>query len=91
VTPFAVRRFIIQHSALITTVRLSTLYFPHFYFLAQRAAPAPAVKDSEPAPPKCPKCDSEMILRTAKRGDNKGKQFYGCSRYPKCRQMINVD
>jgi len=40
---------------------------------------------------KCPKCDSEMILRTAKRGDNKGKQFYGCSRFPKCRQMINVD
>ena len=41
--------------------------------------------------PRCPKCDSEMILRTAKRGDRKGRQFYGCSRYPKCREMINVD
>lgn len=33
----------------------------------------------------CPKCGSEMILRTAKQGVNAGQQFYGCSRYPKCR------
>lgn len=33
---------------------------------------------------KCPKCGAEMVLRTAKRGANVGKQFYGCSTYPKC-------
>ena len=33
----------------------------------------------------CPKCGSELILRTAKRGANAGNQFYGCSNYPKCR------
>ncbi len=33
----------------------------------------------------CPKCGSKLILRTAKKGDNAGKQFYGCSAFPKCR------
>lgn len=33
----------------------------------------------------CPKCSSELILRTVKSGANAGKQFYGCSSYPKCR------
>ncbi|MBC8374112.1 MAG: NERD domain-containing protein [Phycisphaerae bacterium] len=49
------------------------------------------IGDPKSVAPRCPKCDSEMVLRTAKRGDRKGKQFYGCSRYPKCREMINVD
>jgi restriction endonuclease Mrr len=33
----------------------------------------------------CPKCESEMVLRTASKGINAGHQFWGCSRYPKCR------
>jgi len=33
----------------------------------------------------CPKCGSELVLRTAKKGANAGNQFYGCSNYPKCR------
>ena len=44
-----------------------------------------------PTVPRCPKCDSEMILRTAKRGDRADRQFYGCSQYPKCRTIINLD
>ena len=35
----------------------------------------------------CPKCGNLMVLRTAKRGDNKGNQFWGCSGYPKCREI----
>lgn len=37
----------------------------------------------------CPKCGSEMVLRTAKKGQNAGKQFWGCSRFPQCRTVIN--
>ena len=37
------------------------------------------------ATPPCPDCGSPMVLRTARRGKNKGGQFWGCSRYPKCR------
>jgi len=33
----------------------------------------------------CPKCSSELILRTVKSGEKAGLQFYGCSTYPKCR------
>jgi restriction system protein len=33
----------------------------------------------------CPKCGSELIMRTARRGSNAGNQFMGCSGFPKCR------
>lgn len=39
----------------------------------------------------CPKCGSEMILRETKKGENKGKQFWGCSTFPKCRTMKAYD
>lgn len=39
---------------------------------------------------KCPKCGSNMTLRKAKRGANVGKQFWGCSAYPKCRVVQNA-
>lgn len=38
----------------------------------------------------CPKCGSELVLRIAKRGDSLGKQFYGCSNYPRCRFSRNL-
>lgn len=33
----------------------------------------------------CPVCGGHLILRTAKRGNNAGGQFYGCSNYPRCK------
>lgn len=52
--------------------------------------------DKQPEPvqdssPRCPKCGSEMTLRTAKRGDNQGGKFWGCSRYPECRGIVNIE
>lgn len=38
----------------------------------------------------CPKCGSPMVLREVKKGDNSGKQFWGCSQYPRCRGIINI-
>ncbi|MET2957010.1 NERD domain-containing protein [Vibrio harveyi] len=35
----------------------------------------------------CPRCGSEMVLRETKRGENVGKQFWGCSTFPKCRAV----
>lgn len=34
---------------------------------------------------KCPKCGSELLIRTVKSGPNAGQQFWGCSAFPKCR------
>ncbi len=39
----------------------------------------------------CPKCGSEMLLRETKKGDNAGKQFWGCSAFPKCRTIRNIN
>lgn len=42
---------------------------------------------SEPVP-ECPKCDQPMVLRTARKGANAGNQFWGCSKYPRCRGVV---
>ncbi len=34
--------------------------------------------------PTCPTCGAVMKQRTARRGQNAGSQFWGCSRYPEC-------
>ncbi len=68
------------------------------YIAAEARAPeksaAPAsLQPPSPTPsngaPRCPKCGSEMILRTAKSGVNAGKRFWGCSTYPSCRGMLS--
>lgn len=40
---------------------------------------------SIPANKECPLCGSAMVLRTAKRGENAGEKFWGCSKFPQCR------
>lgn len=44
---------------------------------------SPSVPPS--ANPVCPRCGSSMVRRTAKRGQNAGTAFWGCSEYPACR------
>ena len=39
----------------------------------------------------CPKCQSEMIKRVAKKGVRQGQIFYGCSQFPKCRSVVNAE
>ena len=50
-------------------------------------------KDTEPVIRKavvCPKCGAPMVLRKASKGANAGNEFYGCSRFPNCRGIVNV-
>jgi hypothetical protein len=54
------------------------------------AAKQTLIKPIENAP-RCPRCKSEMIMRTAKRGDNQGERFWGCSRYPQCRGILKIE
>lgn len=39
----------------------------------------------------CPRCGAELVLRTARRGASIGKQFYGCSGFPRCRFVMNIE
>ncbi len=38
----------------------------------------------------CPKCGAQMVRRTAAKGSNVGSEFWGCSKYPECRQTMRV-
>lgn len=67
---------------------------------AKPAAPIAEREDVPPEPkqagtpegtPSCPRCGKPMVLRTSKRGQNQGEQFWGCSGYPKCRGIIPVE
>lgn len=44
-----------------------------------------------PARPVCPVCGSDMVLKLAKRGAYAGSEFWGCSRWPKCDGIVNLD
>ncbi|RMD61399.1 DUF2726 domain-containing protein [Candidatus Parcubacteria bacterium] len=65
-------------------------------YLEERTSPrdtSQALTDTDPAQdaaPLCPKCGVPMVLRTATRGEHKGKQFYGCPNYPRCREVKPV-
>jgi len=55
-----------------------------------QAAIAPSSADPAKSPggvstPSCPLCSKPMVMRTAKRGNNAGGAFWGCSGYPACR------
>ena len=39
----------------------------------------------------CPKCSIPMVLRKATKGQNAGREFYGCPNYPQCKQVINTN
>ena len=54
--------------------------------------PSEVVTDakSQAAEPTCPKCASPMVRRVSKGGDSAGKEFWGCSNFPKCRGILNV-
>jgi predicted RNA-binding Zn-ribbon protein involved in translation (DUF1610 family) len=40
---------------------------------------------------KCPRCGNALVLRQAKKGPNAGNSFYGCSAFPKCRYIKNIE
>jgi len=40
--------------------------------------------------PNCPLCSSLMVERTAKKGKYAGSKFWGCSKFPKCRETISI-
>ncbi|MCL2436160.1 MAG: four helix bundle suffix domain-containing protein [Lentimicrobiaceae bacterium] len=50
-----------------------------------------ALKAKTTAPPFCPNCGKPMILRKAAIGKNAGKEFWGCTEYPECKGVVNVE
>ncbi len=52
--------------------------------------PEPEIDKQGNATPYCPKCGIPLVLRTVSQGEHKGKQFYGCQNYPRCREIKPV-
>jgi DNA-binding helix-hairpin-helix protein with protein kinase domain len=47
-------------------------------------------KVSGGAAPACPQCGSRMVKRTARKGKYSGRDFWGCSKYPSCKAIVNI-
>lgn len=43
------------------------------------------------ANPVCPKCNIPMVQRTASRGKQRGRRFWGCPSYPDCKKIIAIE
>jgi four helix bundle suffix protein len=46
---------------------------------------------AEPDAPDCPKCGEPMRLRSARKGPRAGGQFWGCTNYPECDGLRDVE
>ena len=46
--------------------------------------------DGEEIGPRCPKCSAMMTKRTAKAGSNAGRDFWGCTNFPRCREIVPI-
>jgi restriction system protein len=44
----------------------------------------------QPSTPACPKCGVDMVLRTVRQGSSAGQRFWGCARFPHCRETRPV-
>jgi restriction system protein len=44
-----------------------------------------SLRDRHEPKDSCPKCGSDLVKKTARRGKNAGNEFMGCSTWPKCR------
>lgn len=62
---------------------------PAQVIVSERPKPTAPVA-AQPAPT-CPKCGSVMVRRIAKRGQNAGSEFFGCSRYPECKGIRDLN
>ena len=59
--------------------------------LSRARASAPSVVSARAeASPHCPKCQNAMVRRVFEQGTNSGKEFLGCSAYPRCRGVREI-
>ena len=49
------------------------------------AAPTDPASPADAKAPDCPLCGKPLVLRTARKGPNAGKPFWGCPTYPDCK------
>jgi len=73
---------------LIDGTKLVQYYKNSYKEAFTEGVPVPISIDSETR--KCPQCGGDLQIRTAHKGDYAGKQFLGCSNFPKCKFIKNI-
>jgi ssDNA-binding Zn-finger/Zn-ribbon topoisomerase 1 len=88
VSPDSLQRFaekiVLHHKPAITD------YVARFGLDSEENDTADVIEESSDSP-LCPVCGKEMVKREAKKGKSAGKVFYGCSQFPKCRGVMELD
>ncbi|HEY3310777.1 MAG TPA: DUF2726 domain-containing protein [Anaerolineales bacterium] len=79
-------RIPVKHTYSVTEVTSQVLAY--IGKTVQPSTPTPVISTAASSTPTCPKCGSEMIMRTAKNGLNQGDKFWGCPNYPRCRGVL---
>jgi ssDNA-binding Zn-finger/Zn-ribbon topoisomerase 1 len=46
-------------------------------------------KKIEENTPDCPLCGSGMVSRVARKGRYQGQEFFGCSKFPRCKGIVS--
>lgn len=49
------------------------------------------LESSDFTTPTCPACEKKLVERTAKKGNNIGQKFWGCTNYPRCRYSLQMN
>src|SRR5688500_16018290 len=61
-----------------------------FHGKAKPSVPRQPKDISPSAEPCCPECSRTMTMRTARKGENRGTMFWGCTGFPSCRGTRNA-
>lgn len=67
---------------------LEKLVFAAVRFVRQKPSTRPTASsdaDTTREAPCCPECRRPMTPRTARKGENRGSKFWGCTTFPSCR------
>jgi len=88
ISPDSLKRFaekiVLHHKPVVTN------YVARFDLDAEKNTSENVLNESIDLP-LCPVCGKEMVKREAKKGKTAGKVFFGCSQFPKCRGVMEID
>lgn len=77
----------IQSQRLVRGRATNTKHIEHVTAKVEaKTAPAPA----DGSVKRCPRCGSNMVIRKTRKGANAGRTFWGCSTFPRCRQILKI-
>jgi hypothetical protein len=55
---------------------------------AAAISPSSQTPTAAPTITLCPRCGVPMVVQTVAQGEHKGKQYYRCPNFPRCREML---